>query len=267
MLSLILEPWSYPFMQRALLIAIAVGVMCAIFSCFLILKGWALLGDALSHAVLPGIAVAYLLGWPLYIGAVGGGVLCMGLIQSIHTRVKPDALMGVIFSGLFGFGLVMLSRIESDVHLLHSLFGNILGVSNQDVVATLGVSVLSSGLMLLKRRDLMLHCFDPVYGKTIYLSPYLDAALRIALVLCIVTALKSTGILLVIALLITPGAIGLLLGRSPDQMIGIAVSSTLLASISGVWLSFYLNIATGPFIILIQFILFLIALYYYMQRT
>ena len=173
--AILIEPLSFEFMQRALLMSILIGGVCAIFSCFLILKGWALMGDAVSHAVLPGLALAYIAGLPLMLGAFAAGLLCTlatGYIKT-NSRIKEDAAMGIVFSGMFALGLVLLTRIETDIHLLHILFGNILGITTADMLQAGTIAVFISALMLAKRRDIMLYCFDPAHAMAIGVWPAL----------------------------------------------------------------------------------------------
>ena len=259
----LLEPLSYPFMQRALIVSVSIGLVCSIFSCFLILKGWSLMGDAVSHAVLPGIALAYVVGIPLFIGAFIAGLFCAVTIGYVkeHSRVKEDAVMGIIFSGMFALGLVMLTKIQTDVHLLHILFGNVLGLTSYDLMETVIIAGSCTAIMILKRRDLMLFCFDPVQARIVGLSkPLLHFGLLILLSLTIVSSLKAAGIILVIAMLITPGAVGFLLARSFDRMMVISVTTSIFSCITGTILSYHMDVATAPLIVMIQSLFFLCAL-------
>lgn len=265
----LIEPLSYPFMQRAVIMAVLVASICAIFSCFLVLKGWSLMGDAVSHAVLPGITLSVITGAPLLLGAFFGGLACalgIGFIKE-HSRVKEDAVMGILFSGMFALGLVMIGKIESELHILHILFGNILGLSTQDLIQTAAIVLPASAIMLIKRKDLMLYCFDQNHAKAIGLPVKLfHYGLLILLALTIVAALKSAGVILVIAMLIAPGATGFLLTHSFDRMMLIALSSAILSCMFGTWISYHLDIATAPTIVMLQFILFLSALFVNTQR-
>ena len=204
--TLIIEPLSYPFMQRALAISILIGIVCAIFSCFLILKGWSLMGDAVSHAILPGLAIAYVIGLPLSLGAFIAGFFCAistGYLKN-NSRVKEDAVMGIVFSGMFAFGLVLLTQIKTDIHLMHILFGNVLGISEKDLIEAGSIAVICSIIMLVKRRDFMLYCFDPNHAKVIGLPvKFIHYSLLALLALTIVSALKTVGIILVIAMLLS----------------------------------------------------------------
>ncbi len=249
------EPLSYDFMQRALIASLSVGTVCAIFSCFLILKGWSLIGDAVSHAVLPGLALSYLIGLPLAIGAFIAGLFCAvatGYIKD-HSRVKEDAVMGIVFSGMFALGLVMLTRIETDIHLMHVLFGNVLGITEYDLIETVTIAVLCSAVMLLKRRDFMLYCYDPSHAQVIGLPVrVLHFGMLILLSLTIVSALKAAGIILVVAMLIAPGAVGYLLCKSFPTMMITAIITAITSCFFGTVLSFHFDVSTAPLIIVLQ---------------
>jgi len=265
----LLDPLSFDFMQRALLIAVMIGTVCSVFSCFLILKGWSLMGDAVSHAVLPGLALAYVLGLPLLLGAFAAGLFCAGSIGYIkeNSRVKEDTVMGVIFSGMFAAGLVMLTQIETDVHLLHVLFGDVLGISARDLLETGIAAGLATAVMLVKRRDLMLYCFDPAHAGVIGLNiRVLHFGLLVLLSLTIVAALKAAGVILVVAMLIAPGAIGFLLTKSFDRMLAIAVTVSVLSCLAGTIASFHLDTATAPLIVVFQFFIFVLTLGYTLAR-
>jgi len=263
LLTFFTEPLAHEFMQRALLISVLIGTACSVFSCFLVLKGWSLMGDAISHAVLPGLAFAYVVGAPLAVGAFVAGLFCAvatGYLKE-NSRVKEDAVMGIVFSGMFAFGLVMLTKIETDVHLLHILFGNVLGISQQDLIEAGVISVFCSVVMLLKRRDFMVYCFDPAHANVIGLpTRILHFSLLILLALTIVSALKATGIILVIAMLIAPGAIGFLLTSSFDRMLIIAMCASVSSCLTGTVLSYHMDVATAPLIVVIQAVLFIMAL-------
>ena len=265
LLNLIIEPMSHEFMQRALFSSIMIGLVCSIFSCFLILKGWSLMGDAVSHAVLPGIAIAYVLNFPLAIGAFVAGLLCS--ISTVylknHCRVKEDAIMGIVFSGMFAFGTILLTKIETDVHLLHVLFGNILGISQHDFIEIILISSMCVCIMMLKREDYKLFCFDPSQAYTVGLSvKWLNYSLLILLSLTIVSALKAAGIILVIAMLITPGAIGLLLSKRFNMMLLIAISTSTGSCVLGTLLSYHFDTSTAPLMVLIQSSIFILVLFY-----
>jgi manganese/iron transport system permease protein len=262
LLALITEPLAHSFMQRALLIATLIGIVCSIFSCFLVLKGWSLMGDAVSHAVLPGLALAFIAGIPLSIGAFIAGLFCAittGYLKD-NSRVKEDAVMGIVFSGMFAIGLVMLTKIETDIHLLHILFGNVLGISTQDIIEAGSIAIICSLIMIIKRRDLMLFCFDEDHARVVGLPvKALNFGLLILLALTIVSSLKAAGIILVISMLIAPGAIAFMLSNTFDRMLIIAVSASVFSCFIGTLISFHIDVATAPLIVVIQAGLFVIA--------
>ncbi|MBL9203364.1 MAG: metal ABC transporter permease [Opitutaceae bacterium] len=262
-MSRLLEPFQYGFMVDALIVGVAVGAVCAVLSCYLVLKGWSLMGDAISHAVLPGIVLAYAVGVPLAVGAFGSGLLCAVLTGYIkaNSRVKEDTVMGVVFTGLFALGLVLFTKIKSDLHLDHILFGNILGLEAGDLRDTLIVGGGTLAVVLALRRDLLLFCFDPSQARTIGLRTQLLYYLLLSLLaVTIVVSLKAVGIILVIAMLVTPGCIGYLLTDRFNVMLAIAVASAVGSSAAGVYVSFFLNASTGACIVLLQAVIFLAAL-------
>jgi len=258
-----LTPFQYDFMLTALALSALVGLVCAVLSCFLILKGWSLMGDAISHAVLPGVVIAYVVGLPLAIGAFLSGLLCAvgtGFIKN-HSRVKEDTVMGVVFTGLFALGLVLFSRVESDQHLTHILFGNLLGVPRAQIITMAVAGGLTLGLTLLRSRDLLLFCFDPVHARSIGLNTGFLHYFFLALVaLTIVAAMQAVGIILVVAMLITPGCVGYLWSARFGRMMAIAAAVSVLSSVAGTYASFFLGASTGACIILTQAALFLLAL-------
>jgi len=252
-------PLQYPFMQRALLIAVITGACCAILSCHLILRGWSLMGDAVSHAVLPGIVVASVAGLPLALGAFAAGLFCAvstGWLQA-NSRVKSDTVMGIVYAGMFGLGLVLLTRLETDQHVMHVLFGNILGVSARDIVDSVILGGISLGFVLIRGRDLMLHAFDPTHARAIGLNEtLLRYGLLTALSLTIVVSIQAVGVILVVAMLITPGAIGYLAADRFGRMQAIAVAAAVLSGVFGTILSFHLDASPGACIILTQAVIF-----------
>lgn len=258
-------PLQFPFMQRALMVGILVGVVGAVLSCFLILKGWSLLGDAISHGVLPGVAIAYVLGLPIAVGAFVSGLLCVWGIGWVkqQTRVKEDTVIGVLFTGFFAVGLILLSRIESDVHLMHILFGSLLGITFEDLKQLLGIAGLVLAVVLIKQRDLRLFCFDVDYAKSIGLNTTILHLLFLSLLaLTIVASMKTVGIILVIAMLISPGATAYLLSDRFGRMLWISSATAVLATIGGVYTSFYLDASTSGMIVLFQAAFFLLALFF-----
>lgn len=262
-------PLSYPFMQRALAVSILVGAVCAVLSCYLVLKGWSLMGDAISHAVLPGIVIAHVVGLPLAVGAFIAGLSCAALTGFLKesSRVKEDTVMAVVFSGMFGFGLVIFSKVETDQHLLHILFGNMLGVSVQDLLETAAIVGGTLAVVLLKRRDLLLYCFDPSYARAIGLPvQVLHYGLLALLSLTIVASLKAVGIILVVAMLVAPGAIAYILADRFERMLVIATGVAVGSSVLGTLLSFHLDGATGACIVLVQAAVFVLAFLFAPKR-
>ena len=254
MIETLLSPFQFEFMRSAFLIALIVSVPTALLSCFLVLKGWALMGDAVRHAVLPGIVLAYILGLPLILGAFGAGMLtavATGFLTE-NSRVKQDTVMGVVFSGMFGLGIVLYTAITSDVHLDHILFGNMLGVQPGDLWTAGLISAVVTVALVLKWKDLMLHAFDPAQARASGLRVgLLHYGLLTILSLTIVATLTATGLILAVGLLIAPGAIAFLLARSFGRMLAVAVAVCMAAMLAGVYASFFLDSAPAPTVILI----------------
>ncbi len=249
-----LSPFQFPFMQNAFWVALFIAPPTALLSCFLVLKGWSLMGDAISHATLPGIVIAYILNIPLIVGAFAAGMFCALAVGFLgdNSRVKRDTVMGVVFSGMFGFGMVLYTKVETNVHLDHILFGNMLGVGAQDLwtagLVALGVSVV----LLAKWKDLLMHAFDPAHARAIGLRvAVMHYGLLAVISLTIVATLKAVGLILAIGLLIAPGAIAFLLVREFRTMLVVAVSVTVAAMLGGVYVSFWLDSAPAPTIILL----------------
>ena len=264
-----LSPFHYDFMLNAFAIGALVGTVCALFSCFLVLKGWSLMGDAISHAVLPGIVLAYLVGLPLAVGAFCSGLLCAvgtGFIKS-HSRVKEDTVMGVVFTGLFAFGIVLFSKVDSDQHLNHILFGSLLGIPRSQIIQTALIGGFTLSVTLAMRKDLLLFCFDPGHARSVGLNVSLLNYLMLSLLsLTIVAALQAVGVILVVAMLITPGSIGFLLTDRFGRMQLIAVGSAVFSSLAGVYVSFFTNSSTGACIVLVQAAIFLLAFLFAPKR-
>ena len=262
-MSSFFEPFQYEFMRDALLVGSMVAAMCAVLSCFLILKGWSLMGDAISHAVLPGIVIAYIIGIPLVIGAFAAGLLCAvgtGFIKE-NSRIKEDTVMGVVFTGLFAFGLVLFSRTSSDMHLDHILIGNILGITPSQVIQTLAMGGIVLGVTLILRRDLLLICFDPGQARVMALpNRFLNYLLLSLLSLAIVVSLQAVGIILVVAMLVTPGSIAHLWTDRFDRMLVIAVVSAVVSTLVGIFISYHIDATTGGCIVLVQALVFVFSL-------
>ncbi|OLU30006.1 hypothetical protein BVH03_09790 [Pseudomonas sp. PA15(2017)] len=255
----LLLPLQIDFMQYALLIAVLVAIPTALLSCFLVLKGWALMGDATAHAVFPGVVIAYIVGLPYSLGAFVAGMLCAiasGYLKE-NSRIKQDTLMGVVFSGMFGLGLLLYTQIHSDVHLDHILFGDMLGIGWADLLESGLIALVVTAFIGLKWRDLLLHAFDPVQARTVGLPVgLLHYGLLAVMSLTIVGALKAIGIVLTVALLIAPGAIAFLLTRTMGAMLLTAMAIAVGAALSGVYLSFFIDSAPGPTIVVLLSVLF-----------
>lgn len=262
MIETLIQPFQFGFMQNAFVMMLIISVPTSLLSCYLVLKGWSLMGDAISHAVLPGVVAAYLLGIPLIIGAFCAGMFCAlatGFL-SANSRIKQDTVMGIVFSGMFGLGIVMYTKVSTDVHLDHILFGNMLGVDRTDLLTAGLIALFVAVTVVAKRRDLMLHAFDPVQAQAVGLRVgWLHYGLLALISLTIVATLSAVGIILSIGLLIAPGAIAFLLTQQLARMLPIAVGVTMLSSVLGVYASFYLDSAPAPTIILILTAIFIAA--------
>jgi manganese/iron transport system permease protein len=249
-------------MQQALAIAVLTAIPTALLSCFLVLKGWSLMGDAVSHAVLPGVVLAYVAGVPLVFGAFAAGMACAlgtGWLKE-NSRIKEDALLGVVFSGMFALGIVLYTSIETDVHLDHILFGNMLGVGAADLIQSAAIAVVVTAAIGLRWKDLLLHAFDPQQARALGLPVrLLHYGLLCLLSLAVVGALTATGIILTIAMLIAPGAIAFLLTGRFGVMLLLAAGIAVGASLLGVYLSFFLDSASAPTIVLLLTLAFAVA--------
>ncbi|RWA98060.1 metal ABC transporter permease [Mesorhizobium sp.] len=252
-LDTLLAPFQFGFMVNALIASVLVAVPTALLSCFLVLKGWSLMGDAISHAVFPGVVIAYILGFPYSIGAFAAGMVCAlatGFLKD-NSRIKQDTVMGIVFSGMFGFGLVLYVKIQSDVHLDHILFGDVLGIGLRDIVETGLIAAITAGVIGIKWRDFLLHAFDPAQARAVGLRVnLLHYGLLCLISLTIVGALKAVGIIMAIAMLIAPGAIAFLLTRKFSAMLILSVAIAVAASFLGVYLSFFIDSAPAPTIVL-----------------
>ena len=254
MIETLLLPFQFPFMQNAFWIALLVAPPTALLSCFLVLKGWALMGDAVSHAVLPGVVLAWMTGLPLILGAFAAGMTCALLTGYLaeNSRVKQDTVMGVVFSGMFGLGIILYTSITTNEHLDHVLFGNMLGVGAGDLWTAGVISAGVSAFVLLTWKDLLLHAFDPGQARASGLRVgVLHYGLLSALSLVIVATLSATGLILAVALLVTPGAIAFLTVRSFGWMLVVSALVCALAMLAGTYASFFLDSAPGATIVLV----------------
>ncbi|RTL94825.1 metal ABC transporter permease [Ancylobacter aquaticus] len=263
MVETLLAPFQFPFMVNALVISALVAVPMALLSCFLVLKGWSLMGDAISHAVFPGVVIAYIVGLPLAVGAFAAGMFCAvatGFLKD-NSRIKQDTVMGIVFSGMFGFGLVLYVKIQTEVHLDHILFGDMLGVAWRDIGESALIAALVAGAIAVKWKDLLLHAFDPAQARVVGLRVgLLHYGLLCLISLAIVGALKAVGLILAIAMLIAPGAIAFLVTRTFGAMLAASLVIGVGASLLGVYLSFFLDSAPAPTIVLVMSAVFIAAL-------
>lgn len=256
MLEALIEPLQYSFMQRSLVIAILVGVICAIIGSYLMVQRLALLGDAISHSVLPGLAIAFIIGADIFIGAFIAGVLSTVAIAFIRTRspIKEDAAMGIVFSAFFALGITLITIVQKDnkIDLNHFLFGNILGVTAQDVRNTAIISAIVVTVVVLLYKELLFYTFDPLGAQAAGLPVnLLNFGLMVLIALTIVASLTAVGVILVLALLITPGATAYLLVKKLNQMMILGAIIGIAASISGMYISYFFNLPSGPAIVLV----------------
>jgi manganese/iron transport system permease protein len=262
MIDLLLEPFTYDYMRNAMLVSALVGGVCAFLSCYLILKGWSLIGDALSHAIVPGVAGAYMLGLPFAFGAFLSGGLAAAAMLFINTRTKlrEDAIIGLIFTSFFGLGLFMVSLSPTSVNIQTIVLGNILAISPGDTLQLLIISVVTLLVLTMKWQDFMVAFFDENHGRSIGLNPdMLKVVFFTLLSASTVAALQTVGAFLVIAVVVTPGATAYLLTDRFPSMIRIAVLIGSLSSFIGAYASYHLNAATGGIIVVLQTAVFLAA--------
>ena len=269
MMDALLAPFTYGFMLQAMAVGTVVAVACALISCFIVLKGWSLLGDAISHAVLPGVVLASAAGVSLGLGAFVAGMACAlgsGFIQS-HSRLKEDAALGIVFTGMFAAGLVLMAFVTTEQHVSHILFGNILGIERDDLIQALVAGAAVLAVLALKGRDLVLFCFDAAHARGIGLNTAALRYLFLALLSgAVVAGVHAVGVILVVALLITPGTIGHLLADRFGRMSAIAVAAAVVATIGGIVASFHLGASTAGCIVVLLSILFAVALVFAPQH-
>lgn len=252
----------YNFLQSALLASVMVGVMSGIIGSFIILRGMSLMGDAISHSVLPGVAVAYMSGINLMVGAAAFGVISALLIGSVaaNSKLKNDTAIGIVFSAFFALGFILISMAESSTSLHHILFGNVLAVSDRDLMSTVAVLVLVVLFVVIFYKELLITSFDETFAKTYGLqTAYLHYGLMLVLTLVTVSALQTVGIILIVAMLITPAATAFLWTNRFQWMLVIAASVGAVASVIGLYLSYTMNWASGPAIVLMAAIMFLVS--------
>ncbi|HEX2851780.1 MAG TPA: metal ABC transporter permease [Opitutaceae bacterium] len=263
MIDLLLTPLRYDYMVKAILVSGLIGGVCAFLSCFITLKGWSLMGDALSHSVVPGVAVAYYLGWPFAAGAFVTGLLAavgMAFVKT-KTRLREDAVIGVVFTAFFALGLLLISLFPSSVDLRSIVFGNILGISDPDIVQVVIISGITLLVLGLKWRDLLLFCFDANQARALGMNTKaLHYTLLTLLSATAVAALQTVGACLVVAMLVTPGATAYLLTDRFGRMIGIATAMGVGTSLVGAYVSYFFDGSTGGCIVTLQSALFVVAL-------
>lgn len=251
----LVAPLGYDFMLNAMITTIVASIVCAILSCWLIMAGWSLMGDAVSHAVLPGVVLAYIGGFPYVIGALIfglGAVVLIGVVRQ-QARVREDAAIGIVFTTLFAIGMVMISVTPSQTDLNHILFGSVLGLSRGDVIQVALVAVVAAAWMIIKRRDLTLYVFDPGHAHAIGLRPgRMRWSLLIVLALTVVVALQAVGVIMVVAMLITPGAAAFCLTRRFGVMLVLAPVIAAVCALVGLYLSYYLDLSPGGSVVVCQ---------------
>ncbi|MGL5082701.1 MAG: metal ABC transporter permease [Microcoleaceae cyanobacterium] len=264
MLENLLEPLQYGFMQRSLITAILVGLICAVVGSYLMVQRLALLGDAISHSVLPGLAIAFSIGANIFVGAFIAGVLSTVLINLIRNRsnIKEDAAMGIVFSGFFALGITLITLIQKDnkIDLNHFLFGNILGVTFSEVRDTFIIAAFVIFIVALIYKELLFYTFDPAGAEAVGLPVnLLNFGLMVLIALTIVASLKAVGVVLVLSLLITPASTAYLLVKRLHQVMILGVGFGVLSSISGMYASYFLNLPSGPAIVLVASGFFILA--------
>lgn len=265
MLSLLLDPLQYGFMQRSLVVAIIVGVLCSVVGSYLVVRRMALLGDAISHSLLPGLAIAFIVGANLYLGAFVAALLSAVIISWIHTRspIKEDAAMGIVFSAFFALGVTLITVVQKSnkIDLNHFLFGNILGVTQSEVRDTAIIAVLVLLAIVLFYKELLFFSFDPLGAQATGLpTNWFDTGLMILFALTVVASMKAVGVILVLSLLITPAATAYLLVPRLHQMMLVGGAIGTVSSLSGMYFSYYYNLSSGAAIVLVASVLFFLAL-------
>jgi manganese/iron transport system permease protein len=264
MLNILIEPLQYGFMQRSLAVAIIIGIICAVVGSYLMVQRLALLGDAISHSVLPGLAIAFILEFNIFVGAFIAGLTSTVLINIIRNRskIKEDAAMGIVFSAFFALGITLITIIqkENKIDLNHFLFGNILGVNSNDVRDTLIIAVFVLLIVFLFYKELLFYTFDKLGAESVGLPvKWLDMGLMILIGLTIVASLKAVGVILVLSLLITPASTAYLLVERLHQVMYVGVIVGIISSISGMYLSYYYNLPSGPAIVLVATTFFVLS--------
>lgn len=264
MLNILIEPLQYGFMQRSLMVAVIVGIICSVVGSYLMVRRMALLGDAISHSLLPGLAIAFILGINIYVGAFVAGIISTVLITLIHTRspIKEDAAMGIVFSAFFSLGITLITIVQKDnkIDLNHFLFGNILGVNGDEVRNTAIIAILVLVSVIALYKELLFYSFDPLGAKAAGLAVgFLDVGLMVLVALTVVASMKAVGVILVLSLLITPSATAYLLVPRLHQVMLLGSVIGVISSISGMYISYYYNLPSGPAIVMMVSSFFFLA--------
>lgn len=270
MLSWLTDPLAYPFMVRGLAASVTVGVVCSVLGTYIVLRGMAFFGDALAHSILPGVVIAYLVGWPLSLGALLVGILTALGIGALSTKgqIKEDTAIGVIFAGAFALGVALLSTTRSyTTDLAHFLFGNVLGVSNSDLWLTGGLGALVLLTIVGFYKEFLVLSFDPILAETLRLpATFLRYLLLVLIAVTIVVSLQTVGVALMVAMLVTPAASASLLTRRLPPMMVVAAVIGAFSGVAGLYLSFYRNIASGPAVVLTATAIFTLAFLFAPRR-
>lgn len=258
-MSVVLEPLQYSFITRALGVASITAIVAGILSCWLILVGWSLLGDAVSHAVLPGVVVSYILGIPFAVGALVAALLAVWLVGTVRekTTLRPDTSIGVIFTALFASGLVLISLTPAGTNLQEILFGNLLGITQRSLIQVLLFGGIAFFMMMLRRKDITLWAFDDNHARTIGLNTTIIRwTMLLCLALTVVAAMQAVGVILVVAMLVTPGATAYLWTQKFRTMMWISPLVAWSSCVCGIWFSYFLDVSTGGMIVLTQAFIF-----------
>lgn len=264
-MDLLIEPLQYSFMQRSLMVAVLIGILCSVMGSYLTVRRMSLLGDAISHSLLPGLAIAFILGANLYLGAFIAGLISAILIGWIHTRspIKEDAAMGIVFSAFFACGITLITLVQKDnkIDLNHFLFGNILGVTSAEVRDTAIIAALVLLAVVLLYKELLFFCFDPSGAQATGMpTNWFNTGLMILVALTVVASMKAVGVILVLALLITPASAAYLLVPRFHQVMLVGAGIGVFSSVAGMYLSYYYNLPSGPAIVMVVSFLFFLAL-------
>ncbi|HCT15023.1 metal ABC transporter permease [Corynebacterium nuruki] len=246
---------TYEFIQRALVVSTVTAVIAGLLSCWLVLIGWSLMGDAVSHAVLPGVVVSYIVGWPFAVGALIAALVAVGLVGGVRERttLKGDTAIGVVFTALFALGLVLVSVTPAGTNLQEILFGNLLGISQDALIQVLIFGVIAFVVMVTLRRSITAWAFDPAHARAVGMpTGLIRGAVMVCLALVVVAAMQAVGVILVVAMLITPGATAYLLTRRFSRMLLIAPLVAWVSSVAGICLSYWTDVSAGGTIVLVQ---------------